>query len=458
MVTRELASFAEAEHLTEDVRRRLYALVARLILQTRDATRMGRGEDVDDWAARLRREAASPPFSGSTDIDETLEAAHADRDDERALDTIADHTSPPVAQLAARVTLRAEASADQPQALAGRALKTRPELDLGTRYRDVRLLGVGGMGEVRRVFDHDLRRSVAMKIIKAELLSEPSSLARFIEEAQVGAQLQHPGLIPVHDVGQLPDRRVYFTMQEVRGRTLKAAIQEVHAASLKHGSREAAPSGWTRRRLLSAFQRVCDTLGYAHARGVVHRDLKPSNIMLGDSDEVLVVDWGVAKVLAAEPAHPSHASRDPPHRARRDPPHHAPTDDHTHDARDQLTPNKRVETMRSRDGSQATRHGVVAGTPAYMPPEQALGHIDQIDARAMSTPSARSYTKSSQAHLPTKGRTPGPCSSKSASAHPALCATPARTRCPTTSSRSASGPWRASPEIASRPRERWPRR
>jgi len=224
------------------------------------------------------------------------------------------------------------------------------------RYEDLGLLGRGGMGEVRRILDRDLGRTLAMKVASARVMSNPGALARFIEEAQVSAQLQHPGIIPVHELGNLPDGRFYFTMQEVRGKTLADVIGEVHAASSGE-SWEAAPSGWTFRRLVDAFHRACEAVAYAHERGVVHRDLKPDNIMVGEHGEVLVLDWGIAKVtgrpdLAAEQGDL------------------------------ELRNLYVIQTDRSQDSAQATRMGAVAGTPAYMPPEQARGEIGHIDARS----------------------------------------------------------------------------
>jgi len=224
---------------------------------------------------------------------------------------------------------------------------------LGTRerYVDLGLLGTGGMAEVRRVRDRDLGCTLAMKIIRADLMDHPDALARFIEEAQCSAQLQHPGIVPVHELGRLPDGRFYFTMQEVRGRRLSEVIAEVHAASEGHQWR-AAPSGWTFRSLVDTFHRVCEAVAYAHGRGVVHRDLKPANIMVGAHGEVLVLDWGLAKVRGRHDLAASTWSQDA------------------------------VVTDRSQDDSLETHMGAVGGTPAYMPPEQAQGAIDQIDARS----------------------------------------------------------------------------
>lgn len=222
-----------------------------------------------------------------------------------------------------------------------------PDSGLPPHLEDLGRISGGGMGEVRRVRDLRLNRPMALKLIRNELLGSPDVVSRFIEEAQVSAQLQHPGIVPVHELGQLADGRLYFTMKEVRGRTLGEVIQEVHDASAGGEWRE-APSGWTFRRLIEAFVRVCEAVGYAHARGIVHRDLKPANVMVGAFGEVLVLDWGLAKVLG----------------------------------RVEQASEEQVATHRSSDPASMTRVGVVAGTAAFMPPEQASGRIDLIDARS----------------------------------------------------------------------------
>jgi eukaryotic-like serine/threonine-protein kinase len=233
-----------------------------------------------------------------------------------------------------------------------RITSTSPAPPLPMRYRDLGLLGLGGMGEVRRVLDRDLNRTVAMKVIAAHLMEQPSSLARFVEEAQVSAQLEHPAIIPVHELGRLLDGRLYFTMQEIRGRTMAKMIREVHRGG--HSVGVSAGSGalgaWTFRRLVMAFLRVCEAVAYAHGRGVVHRDLKPSNIMLGRNGEVTVVDWGIAKVLGR--------------------PRSGDLDD------EQMPLSLRGKPR------DLTLRGAVTGTPAYMPPEQAMGQTDRIDTRS----------------------------------------------------------------------------
>jgi serine/threonine-protein kinase len=137
-------------------------------------------------------------------------------------------------------------------------------------------LGSGGMGDVLLVKDRDLRRQVAVKVLRGE--DEELRLA-FLAEAQATSQLEHPGVPPVHDIGLTADGRHYFSMQVVRGRTLGEAMGE-HSLH----------------RLVTILERIAETLHFAHERGVIHRDLKPDNVMLGDYGEVYVVDWGLVRV------------------------------------------------------------------------------------------------------------------------------------------------------------------
>ena len=141
--------------------------------------------------------------------------------------------------------------------------------DAGDRYRVIRELGRGGMGVVYEVHDAELDRSVAMKVI-----ADPHSEARTI------ARLEHPGIVPVHDAGRLPDGRLFYTMKLVRGTRLDAFARESHP----------------RTELLRIFTRVCDAVAFAHANGVVHRDLKPENVMVGEFGAVLVMDWGTTAI------------------------------------------------------------------------------------------------------------------------------------------------------------------
>ncbi|MFO1051810.1 MAG: serine/threonine-protein kinase [Planctomycetota bacterium] len=182
----------------------------------------------------------------------------------------------------------------------------------GTRYRLVGLLGRGGMGSVWEVEDRTLERHVALKVV-GEAEGETSGVARIPQEARTMARLEHPGVVPVHEVGTLGDGRTYYAMKLVRGERLDVHLAERRALDDR----------------LRVFERVLETMAFAHARGVVHRDLKPGNVMVGEFGEVLVLDWGVAF-----------------------------------------------------RGSAAEEPGTVVGTEGFMAPEQARGEIDATDARA----------------------------------------------------------------------------
>ena len=208
------------------------------------------------------------------------------------------------------------------------------------RYEARSLLGVGGMGEVELHADRRIGRQVALKTIRPEHASEAAAI-RFLREARVQGQLEHPAIVPVYDLGLTEAGRPYFTMKRVNGLTLAAAIDELARATV---GGEAAR--FTRRKLLGAFLQVCRAVEYAHARGVCHRDLKPANVMLGDFGEVYVLDWGLAK-LASDVDAPGAIVADMP---------------------------------LGGDVSNLTAHGDVLGTPAYMPPEQLRGAT--VDARA----------------------------------------------------------------------------
>lgn len=213
--------------------------------------------------------------------------------------------------------------------------------EFSERYEEMGLIGEGGMGEVRRMWDTALNRAVAMKILRRDLSDREDLVLRFIEEAQATAQLEHPGIVPVYGFGRLPDGRPFFTMKEIQGRSLLDVIEEVHAAS--DGGWGTTTTGWTFNRLISVFQQVCEAVAYAHSRGVLHRDLKPTNVMVGAFGEVVVMDWGLAKIAGEARAVGS------------------------------VSAGAQVVTSRSRAAMYQTRSGSVAGTPNYMPPEQARG-------------------------------------------------------------------------------------
>lgn len=231
---------------------------------------------------------------------------------------------------------------DAKESLGSQENLTMPPLAPEDRYEELGQLGRGGMGQVQMVHDWRLNRRVAMKILHPSWLKHRHWVKRFIEEAQMTARLQHPGIVPVHDLGQLQDGRFYFTMKHIVGRTLSEVIAELHQA-IEGGSWQPTSSGWSFRRVLDAFHRVCEAVAYAHSQGVVHRDLKPENIMVADHGEVKVVDWGLVKMAAQTLSDlPAVIEPSPP------------------------------------VGNQETQHGEIKGTPSYMSPEQAGGEVDQI--------------------------------------------------------------------------------
>jgi serine/threonine-protein kinase len=215
-----------------------------------------------------------------------------------------------------------------------------------TRYQLQGEIARGGMGAILRGRDIDLGRDLAIKVMLEAHRGNPEVVRRFVDEAQIGGQLQHPGIVPVYELGTFPDRRPYFAMKLVKGETLASLLQK------RTGPAHDLP------RFLAIFEQVCQTVAYTHARGVIHRDLKPSNVMVGSFGEVQVMDWGLAKVL------PQGGVAD--------------------EGESQPIHETIIVTVRS--GSSGTgsesQAGSVLGTPAYMAPEQARGEMDRIDERA----------------------------------------------------------------------------
>ena len=163
------------------------------------------------------------------------------------------------------------------------------------RYQILGEIARGGMGAVLKGRDPDLGRDLAIKILLDRHRGRADLIERFVEEAQICGQLQHPGVVPVYELGRLLDRRPFFAMKLVKGQTLAALL-----------ARRSSPADELPR-FLAIFEAVCQTVAYAHARGVIHRDLKPSNVMVGSFGEVQVMDWGLAKVLPrdGQPAPPA---------------------------------------------------------------------------------------------------------------------------------------------------------
>jgi len=222
-----------------------------------------------------------------------------------------------------------------------------PDLS-GTRYELRGVLGRGGMATVYRARDTALRRDVALKVLDLPDLSAGERLAeRALREARVLARLEHPGIVPVHDVGTLPDGRTYCAMKLIAGRRLDEVV-----------------AGCELPERLRLFLRVCEAVAFAHANGIVHRDLKPQNVMVGPFGEVLVVDWGLAKPLAADGL--ELAARD----------------DETVAGEGRATETSTGEATMEESLAGDTRDGHVLGTPGYMSPEQAEGRSLAADARS----------------------------------------------------------------------------
>ena len=203
------------------------------------------------------------------------------------------------------------------------------------------------MGAVLKGRDPDLGRDVALKVLREDFRDNADMVRRFVEEAQIGGQLQHPGIVPIYEMGTFGDRRPFFSMKLVKGDTL---------AQLLAGRKD---PGDGLPRFLSIFESIAQTVAYAHARGVIHRDLKPSNVMVGAFGEVQVMDWGLAKVL--------------------------PRGGVADDAEAGKVPQEETVIATARSGSadsDLSRAGSVLGTPSYMAPEQARGEIDRVDERA----------------------------------------------------------------------------
>jgi serine/threonine protein kinase len=219
-----------------------------------------------------------------------------------------------------------------------------PEFQAG-RYQAQRLLDRGGFAEVFVAYDAELRRPVALKCPKTSRAWDREGRARFVLEAEVTGRLEHPGIVPVYGLGQDSRGYPYYAMRLVGGQTLDQAIEAFHVA--ESPQRDPGERALAFQKLLRAFLSVCEAIGYAHSRGVLHRDIKPANIRVGDYGEVLVLDWGLAKIIDSEPATGESVS-------------------------DSAIP------VNDADHATATGSGQIKGTPAYMSPEQASGDVGRV--------------------------------------------------------------------------------
>ncbi|HEY5926081.1 MAG TPA: protein kinase [Kofleriaceae bacterium] len=222
------------------------------------------------------------------------------------------------------------------------------------RFDQIGLLGKGGMGEVRLYRDRRISRFVARKVLHTRLQNDSHYRSRFLLEARVQGQLEHPAIVPVHELAETADGELYFEMKCVKGVTLRQALEAIRAGDI---------TKYSRRRLLTAFSSVCLAVDFAHTRGVVHRDLKPENVMLGAFGEVYVLDWGIAKVM--------HLSETP------------------------------LEPVDVPAPTTATRVGATLGTPRYMAPERHLGVANpSTDVFALGTILAEILAAHGEGDLP----------------------------------------------------------
>jgi serine/threonine protein kinase len=228
------------------------------------------------------------------------------------------------------------------------------------KYKVITTINRGGMGVILQARDLRIRRTVAMKVMKTSNQFSRENVLRFIDEAQLTGQLEHPNIVPVYELGIDDQGEIFYTMKFVKGTTLDDVLRGIRNGRQK--TIEKYPLGT----LLTIFQKVCDAVAYAHSKSIVHRDLKPENIMIGSFGEVLVMDWGLAKNLttvrkeAAPEAQPVPAPAPMPMPVPEKP------------------ANKPTDNLRGFE----TMHGLIVGTPPYISPEQARGELDRIDERS----------------------------------------------------------------------------
>jgi tetratricopeptide (TPR) repeat protein/tRNA A-37 threonylcarbamoyl transferase component Bud32 len=231
-----------------------------------------------------------------------------------------------------------------------------------SRFRRLREHAKGGLGEVHVALDVEVNREVALKEIQQRFADQAGARARFMREAEITGKLEHPGIVPVYGLGTYTDGRPYYAMRFIKGDSLQEAIAAFHAPD--HQGVSVSERALELRQLLGRFMTVCQTMAYAHSRGVIHRDLKPGNVMLGKYGETLVVDWGLAKVVG------------------------------------QADVETTVSVALSAGDSALTQAGQTLGTPAYMSPEQAAGRADRLG------PASDTYSLGATLYCLLTGRAP----------------------------------------------------
>ncbi|MFO0950343.1 MAG: protein kinase [Isosphaeraceae bacterium] len=286
----------------------------------------------------------------------------------RRISTHEDGPSPVTVSSPELVSVLAASGSEETQAelsfatVAPSTASRRPGTDVGPgtdvapgpswpRYSMIRVHAKGGLGTVWLARDCQLNREVALKEINHAVADQPEMRDRFLHEAQITGQLEHPNIVPVYELARRPtDGQPFYTMRFVRGRTFREAIAEHHARR-----KEGSPDLVNQVCLLQTFVSVCQTVGYAHSRGVIHRDLKPENVILGAFGEAIVLDWGLAKLIDR--------------------------DDPTPESDDFAGLAEPAVALSGDAAAGASMVGQQLGTPAYMAPEQAEGRTDQIDTR-----------------------------------------------------------------------------